>query len=186
MIAEENPDRRGERLGAPRRIFLVGFMGSGKTTVGRRLAERLAYPFFDVDEIVEASTGRTVRQIFEAEGESAFRRREASVLQTATALERAVVATGGGTFGPSENRDRIALSGVSVFLDVPFPVILGRLEGKSANRPLFGNPTEAFRLYSSRLELYRTADLRVTVAPGETVEEIAERVQLSLPYRGRT
>ena len=83
-------------VSAPRRVFLVGFMGAGKTSAGRRVADRLGYPFVDVDEIVEAATGLSVREIFEKDGEAEFRRREASVLETCTRLDRAVVATGGG------------------------------------------------------------------------------------------
>jgi len=172
-------------LSAPRKVFLVGFMGAGKTSVGRKLASALEYPFVDLDEIVEAATRKTIRELFESEGEPAFRRRESSVLQSCFALDRAVVATGGGTFVVDECRRQIQESGVSIFLDVPFPVILSRLSGKAESRPLFRDPAEAFQLYSARLEFYKMADICLGVGVEETVEEIAERAYLALPFRNR-
>jgi shikimate kinase len=173
-------------MGAPRKIYLVGFMGCGKSTVGRILADRIDYPFVDIDEIVEAAAGCSVRQIFEQSGETEFRRREASVLATAVSgLERAVVATGGGTFAPDANRALIQGSGVSVFLEVPFDLLLSRLEEKGASRPLFRDPEQAFRLYSDRLGTYRMADVVLDIRSGQTPEETAERIRLALPWRGR-
>ncbi len=170
---------------APRRIFLTGFMGSGKTSIGRRLAELLDYPFVDIDEIIENSSGTGVREIFENEGEAGFRAREAGALLACLSMDRAVIATGGGTFVAEANRDRIQAAGVSVFLDVPFGVLVSRLAGKAGSRPLFRDPVQAFQLYSSRLEFYKMADITLSIRAEETVEEISRRAHLALPFRNR-
>ena len=125
----------------PRRIFLVGFMASGKTSVGRRVAERLGLPFVDVDTEIERTSGRTVRAIFEESGEAAFREREAGFLEGTASLPGAVVATGGGAFAQESARRTIGRLGASILLDVPLDTIRGRLSGKT-DRPLFQSPEQ--------------------------------------------
>ena len=110
---------------------------------------------------------------------------EAAEVERCAGLERAVVATGGGTFASERNREVIQACGVSVHLDVPFDLVASRLEGKRDERPLFRDPVQAFRLYSSRLEFYRLADISLAIRGDETGEEIAQRILLALPYRGR-
>ena len=89
----------------PRHLLLVGFMAAGKTVVGRRLAGLLDYPFLDLDQEIEEAAAASVRQIFEREGEAGFRRRETEALDRCLNMEKGVVATGGGTFAQSENRE---------------------------------------------------------------------------------
>src|SRR5512139_1403831 len=98
------------------KVYLVGFMGAGKTTVGRELAARLDCPFFDLDELVEASENLRIKEIFAAHGEPYFRKRERDVLRATKHLDRAVIATGGGTFTFEENIQFIKAEGVSVYL----------------------------------------------------------------------
>lgn len=165
----------------PGRIYLVGFMASGKTTVGRRLAQRLGVPFVDLDSEIERTSGRTVRALFESEGEAAFRERESEFLAATEALPDVVVATGGGSYVLDENRARISRLGGAVFLDVAPPVLLERLAGKT-DRPLFRGPEQAAALWAAREPFYRMADVSVTLQR-ETVEEATDRILMALDAR---
>jgi shikimate kinase len=162
------------------RIYLVGFMGSGKTSVGRLLSARRRVPFVDLDQAFETMAGQTVREVFRVHGEPWFRERETELLRGTATLPAAVVAAGGGTFTFPANREFIATAGISVFLDVPFAVIERRLAGKAADRPLFRSVTEAFALYESRLPSYRMADLVVKVGETENAGAVAFRVDEAL------
>ena len=156
------------------RIYLVGFMGSGKTEIGRRVAERLERPFVDLDAEIERTSGVTIRALFESDGEPAFREREAAFLEGTEALPDAVVATGGGCYVREGNRRAISKLGTAVFLDVPLPTLLSRLAGKT-DRPLFRDPEQAARLYAEREPFYRMQTVRVRLE-GESVEQAADRV----------
>ncbi len=172
--------RRRELTG---RIYLVGFMGSGKTDVGQRVAERLVVPFVDLDAEIERASGMTVRALFETWGEAAFRERESLFLEATESLPRAVVATGGGCYIREENRRTIARLGTPVFLEVPLATLLSRLAGKT-DRPLFTGPEQAAALAAEREPFYRMGTVRVALA-GESIEEAADRVLDALSARGR-
>jgi shikimate kinase len=172
----------GRRRFLPRKIWLVGFMGAGKTTIGKILARRLEAPFFDLDAEIEATSGRTVRAIFESEGEAEFRRRERVFVEGARGISTGVFATGGGTFVPEENRRSILRQGVSVFLDVPFDALAARVPAK-ADRPLFGNAEQARRLLEERLPFYRMAALSLSLTGRETPEAAAEELLRKLEER---
>ena len=167
---------RGLTPGDAGRVYLVGFMGSGKTTVGRRLAERLAVPFVDLDAAYEAMAGETVRSTFETRGEAFFREREAELLKGTVAFPAAVVALGGGTITFQENLAFVKRHGVSVFLDVPFEVIAARLGAKAADRPLFRSLDEARALYEARLASYRLSDRILPLEGDERVEAVVEQI----------
>jgi len=162
----------------PPRILLVGMMGSGKSTVGRMLADRLGWAYRDSDADVEAATGRTIPEIFEHDGEAAFRREEAAVLARACALGTSVVvsAAGGSVLNP-DNRRLLARSGTVVWLRAR-PETNARRVGDGTGRPLLGDdPAGAMaRLYVERAPLYgEVADLVVDVdrlAPKEVVARI--------------
>lgn len=162
------------------RVFLVGFMGCGKTTTGRALARRLGWGFVDLDSQVEQAFGLSVREIFAQHGEGAFRAEETRKLQESCRLEKVVVATGGGTFVAEKNRELVQRSGISVFLDVPWGEILRRLPHKWEERPLFRSPEQALELYRSRLPFYRLADFTVRPQFGEDAEALAGRIALLL------
>jgi shikimate kinase len=166
------------------RIYLTGFMGSGKSTVGRCLAERLSIPFVDLDAEIERRAGMTVREIFERHGEPAFRRMEHEALRATLELPDAVVATGGGTMVFEGNLRLIRSSGLSVWLNPPFAAIVSRIGalGKR-DRPLFRDERQALALYQERLPAYRRADLTVDVAPEEEPEEVAARIALRIGER---
>jgi thiamine-phosphate diphosphorylase len=170
-------DRVRRRLGVGR-VYLVGFMGSGKTAIGRRVAERLAVPFVDLDAEIERTSGLTIRALFESLGEAVFRERESIFLQATESLPSAVVATGGGCYVRSENRERIRRLGKAVFLDVPFDRLLPRLVGKT-DRPLFQTPEQAGRLFTEREPFYRMDSISVALSAG-TIEEGADRILCAL------
>ncbi len=179
---EENARRALDavrRRRPPGRVYLVGFMGCGKTAIGRRLAGRLRVPFVDVDAEIERASGLTVRALFEESGEPAFRQREAVFLAGTESLESAVVATGGGAYIPEANRRAMRRLGRVVFLDVPFPVLSERLAGKT-DRPLFQSVEQAARLFAQRDPFYRMGSLRVSLQGTETLDEAADRVLRAL------
>jgi thiamine-phosphate diphosphorylase len=175
---------RIRRRRPPGRIYLVGFMGSGKTIVGLKIASRLRVPFVDLDTEIERASGRTVRALFEESGEPAFRHREALFLGGTESLENAVIATGGGAYIPEENRRAMRRLGRVVFLDVPFSVVRERLAGKT-DRPLFQSVEQAARLFAERDPFYRMGTLRVTLEGNESLEEAADRVLCALDRPSR-
>ena len=168
------------------RVFLTGFMGSGKTTVGRALSGALGWRFVDLDAEVEARAAMTVREIFARLGEPAFRELEHEALRDVLrGDEPLVVATGGGTFTIERNLDLIRAAGTSVWLNPSFATIVERIGalGKQ-DRPLFRSEVEALALYQVRLDAYQAADCRIDVGPAETVEEVAARVAVWLQKVG--
>lgn len=141
------------------KLYLVGLMGAGKTTIGRQLARKLHLEFYDSDREIEARTGVSIPTVFEIEGEDGFRRREAQVIAELACLPPCVIATGGGVVLRQENRDVLKASGWVVYLDVP-PQILWERTRLDRNRPLLrvDDPLERLReLYVQRSPLYREA-----------------------------
>ena len=156
-----------------RHVVLVGMMGVGKTTIGRLLAERLDRPFLDSDELVEARTGMTVAQIFERDGEAAFRSLETQVLvECVESSTPAIIAAAGGTVLAPDNRRLLAAAGTVVWLRAPVPVLVGRVAG-STHRPAVADDPEGTlgRLAEGREELYdAVADLHLDATrPAEAV-----------------
>lgn len=157
---------------ATERFFLVGFMGTGKTTLGRQVAERMGLAFVDLDERIERSSGMRVAEIFAFEGEEGFRRRESEALsELIEKPEPAVVATGGGAFTVESNRRLMKSAGVVVWLDVPIGEILSRIEG--GVRPLWKTPEEVRALHERRMDAYQQAHHRLVLdgqSPTEAVD----------------
>ncbi len=161
--------------------WLVGFMGAGKTSVGRELARILGWSFVDLDGRLSEQFGVTIREFFVRWGEAAFREQEAAMLCRVVEAERAVVATGGGTFCIPANRELIhSAGGMTVFLDVPWEVILSRLPGKNFDRPVFGDHARARALFDQRQPLYRHARMTVTVTGDESSAQVAQRIAVLL------
>ncbi|MBI2687976.1 MAG: shikimate kinase [Acidobacteria bacterium] len=161
-------------------IYLVGFMGSGKSTVGKRLAETLGRPFVDLDDDIEAAAGKAIATIFIDDGECAFRDAEHAALRARVERGEAIVlALGGGAFAYARNRDVLAGAGRSVWLDCPFETALRRVAG-FAHRPL-ARDAERFReLFEKRVPDYALADVRVPVEsddPDATVRAILEALR---------
>jgi shikimate kinase len=162
------------------KIYLVGFMGSGKTTVGRELAARIDVPFFDLDELIEAAEKMSIRQIFGIQGEAYFRKRERDLLRSTRHLDSAVIATGGGTFTFDENIQFIQSEGMSVFLSAPYSLLRARV-GTKDDRPLFRDDLSTHELFATRIRYYRMADLTIEIREEETPAEVVERIVLELP-----
>jgi shikimate kinase len=163
------------------KIYLVGFMGAGKTTIGRELASRVDIPFFDLDELIEASEKMSIKDIFADRGEPYFRKRERDLLRSTKYVESAVIATGGGTFTFDENIQFIQSEGLSVYLSAPYALLRSRISDKTAERPLFRDDAAAHELLAARVRYYRTADIAIDVREEETPAEIVERLILELP-----
>lgn len=118
------------------KIFLIGFMGSGKSSFGRKLANNLGYEFYDMDGLVEEQVGMTIREYFQEAGEQAFREKERSALQTTAFAENSVIATGGGAPCYSDNMDWMNKNGVTAFLSIPPKGLVERLAHGRDKRPL--------------------------------------------------
>jgi shikimate kinase len=161
-----------------RRIVLTGFMGSGKTTVGRLVAERLGWSFLDLDLYVESRTGLPVPDIFALHGESHFRRLESMALASSLGKFNTVIALGGGT--PEIFTNRLLLeqtpATVTVFLDAPFPILFDRCVLQGISRPVLADPALAERRFFERQPFYRSLATHTidtsTIHASETVEAI--------------
>jgi shikimate kinase len=156
------------------KIYLVGFMAAGKTTVARALAERLSWRAEDIDELIEARERRTVADIFARSGEPYFRTLERDILRLLLPLRHIVVATGGGTFMDPDNRVAINMDGVSVWLDVPLDELVARLPA-DGRRPLAADRAQMERLYAMRQAAYANAQIHID-ARGAHPEAVAERI----------
>jgi len=162
-------------------IFLIGFMGAGKTSVGEVLAERLGYRFIDLDQRLCESFGTTIPEVFESHGEEAFREAEREELVRCADGQKLVVATGGGAFCREANREIIRASGGrSVFLDLPWEALGSRLDADHAGRPKYGDAGQAQRLFESRLPDYRRAMVIVEMVGSESAEAAADLVMAAL------
>lgn len=140
-------------------IVLCGFMGCGKTTVGRALAGILGMQFIDMDEYIEQQAGMKVSEIFSSQGESAFRALETKAATELSEKENLVISTGGGAVLSPKNVEAFRSGGLILLLDVPLEVVRSRLEGDTT-RPLLNRPDKdeaMLSLYESRLPLYRAA-----------------------------
>lgn len=159
------------------RVYLTGFMGAGKSSVGRVLAQTLDFSFIDLDTLIEERGGLSVAEIFELHGERAFRNLETRCLGETEVLPRVVVATGGGTVTLERNVEIIRRAGVSFWLDPSFETILGRLsEVGRAQRPRFQDEDQARALFRERQPHYARADFRVEISVSETAPDVAARI----------
>ena len=161
-----------------RRLVLTGFMGAGKSTTGRLLADRLNWTFLDLDAHLESRTGATIPQLFERHGEAHFRRLESSALASALGQNHTVLALGGGT--PEELTNRLLLEQTpatfTIFLDAPFPTLFDRCMLQDIARPVLADPAAAQQRFQKRHPLYRRlANLTLDTAnqsPEQTVDAL--------------
>ncbi len=157
-------------------LFLIGMMGTGKTTVGKALAQRMGYYFFDTDILIEQVSKKTIPEIFAMEGEVGFREIESQVLAEISAHTKSVVATGGGIITQQQNWSYLH-HGCVVWLDAPLDLIRERI-ATDENRPLKANLKELLQL---REPLYRQADIKIEIAAEHTSEHIVDRILEAIP-----
>jgi shikimate kinase len=163
-------------------IFLVGFMGAGKTTIGRILANKLRLTFVDLDDIIEKELKLTIEQIFSMHGENFFRVAETKALLSIAENERQVVSTGGGVVLKNENWEAMEKSGITVYLKATAEILWSRVRNNTP-RPLLQveNPFGRFcELLSNRISLYEKADLIVDtgkLSPEDVAEQITETMK---------
>ncbi|MFC4346269.1 shikimate kinase [Kordiimonas lipolytica] len=164
------------QYGVDRTIVLVGLMGAGKTTVGRRLARKLNLPFVDSDHEIEKAAGMSVAEIFECFGEADFRSGERRVIERLLDGKPQIVATGGGAFINEATRALIKDKGLSIWLDADIDVLVERT-GRRDTRPLLktGDPKEILtRLAEERAPFYAEADLKVASSNGPHEDVVGE------------
>jgi shikimate kinase len=162
-----------------RGVLLVGFMGAGKSTVGRELGRQLIWPFEDLDDRIEAQEGRSVERIFRESGEAAFRAAEHTALRQMISelkSEPRVVALGGGAFVQADNAALLESCGVPiVFLDASVEELFRRCEEQGTTRPLQRNRAEFLKLYEARRPHYRKARFQVDTT-GKDVPAVAAEI----------
>ena len=154
-----------------RRLVLTGFMGAGKSTIGRLLAVRLNWTFLDLDAHLESRTGASIPQLFERHGEAHFRRLESSALASALGQNHTVLALGGGT--PEELTNRLLLEQTpatfTIFLDAPFPTLFDRCILQDIARPVLADPAAAQLRFQKRHPLYRRL---ANLTAGQTIDAL--------------
>lgn len=174
----------GVHTAIPTRVYLTGFMGSGKSTVGPLLARRLGYEFIDLDESIEKIAGKTVQSIFSTDGEDAFRRLEAQKLRAVSRRARAVISLGGGAVASEDNLYFAKTNGALIYLRVTHEELAERLRDSAPNRPLLqdadGRPLdgEALRarigeMMEKRERFYEQADIVLDIG-SHSVDEVVE------------
>jgi shikimate kinase len=164
-------------------LFIVGFMGAGKSTVGRSLARHLGWRFADLDEDIAAHEQMSVPEIFEKRGEAEFRRVEQAALQRRiNDVSRGVpwvIAVGGGCYAQAENLDLMQNHGVTIWLDAPLEMLRARVGG-SFNRPLARDPVLFEILFHERRPIYEKADFRIAISGGGSDAAVDEILKLPL------
>ncbi len=164
-----------------RRIVLIGFMGAGKTTVGRALAQRLRWPFHDLDDVIERRERQSVPQIFASAGESGFRQAEGAalhdLLQESAATGDLILALGGGAFVQPRNRSLLERAGaITVLLEAPLEELRRRCQSESKVRPLAQQEQKFAELFAARQAHYQQARFRVQTL-NKPAEEVAAEIE---------
>lgn len=164
-------------------LYLVGFMGSGKSAVGRLLADELGWFFADIDEDIEKAEGVSIAEIFDSRGEEEFRRIEQEALRKRVREVECgkpmVMALGGGAFADPANRKILDERGVTIWLDCPFPRICARVEGQT-HRPLARDPANFQRLYDDRRDIYAKAEHRIEADTDDAAAIVGEILKLPI------
>lgn len=164
-------------------IYLVGFMGSGKSTIGRKLADELGWKFVDLDERIEQANGMTIKTLFESRGEEEFRRVEKRELQKLVGRVEAgqphVIALGGGAFVQPGVAEWLSTNGISIYLDAPIGVLKSRVAGHT-HRPLARDLKKFESLHEARRPHYERADYRVVVGNNDPMVAVNSILALHL------
>ncbi len=175
----ENPK---SEIRNPKLIFLIGFMGSGKTFLGKQLAHLLNYKFIDLDEEIEMNEGTTISEIFQSKGEEYFRSRESSILQSLTKSQNAVIATGGGTPCFHDNMKWMNEHGITLYLKTSPEILFERLKSEMNHRPLLAGKSEAevktfiISTLKERAKFYEQSSVVINTETS-SVQELLEELQ---------
>jgi len=161
------------------RIYLTGFMGSGKSTLGKRLAAALGYAFIDLDPVIEMRLGHSIPEVFSGGGERAFRKAEREELQNTFSLRSVVVAVGGGALATQNQMDAALRNGVVVYLEARAETLRQRLRGTEDSRPLLKRHTDFEELLTARRPVYERADIILNVDELD-VQEAAEALRVAV------
>jgi shikimate kinase len=165
-------------------IFLVGFMGSGKTTVGRRLARELGWQFVDLDADIEEQAALSIPEIFDGMGETVFRQYEHDALLKRTREIRKrrpmVLALGGGAFAQTFNQSLVEANGISIWLDCPLTIVRERLEQNGGGRPLARDAERLAQLFHSRRGCYAKADYTIRVGANDSEAVLRSILELEI------
>lgn len=172
------------------RIYLLGFMGTGKSTIGAILARKMEMEFIDLDDYIEKISGLSIQEIFETGGEASFRKLEQKCLYVLSERDNLIIATGGGTPCHFQNMRLIKNSGVSIYLNCTAEVIYERLYDKRATRPLISNKSDdelkrdIINLLSERRQYYEQSDIIVNAhaEPEEIVKDVNRGIS-KIPFR---
>jgi shikimate kinase len=165
-------------------LVLTGFMGTGKSTVGRRIADLLRVPFFDVDDTIKRQAGQTIAEIFKTQGEAAFRVLETTAIQELSMHDKAVIAAGGGSLLNAKNREFLEKRGIMVCLTASTGTLLDRLKD-DLTRPLIAgeNPQERIeRLQQERQQIYSMCPIQIDT-DGKTIDQVAQEVVAKIASR---
>ncbi|MDD3150869.1 MAG: shikimate kinase [Candidatus Gastranaerophilales bacterium] len=159
-------------------IVLIGLMGSGKTTIGKLLAQKLGLNFIDTDSIIEKEANKTINEIFENYGEELFRKLESNTIKEISKREEKVISTGGGIVENPENMQNLRKNGIIVYLEAGPKELYERIKGDN-NRPLLkNNPKDTLKnLFEKRSPLYKQADIIVNTEHKESYEIINEIIE---------
>lgn len=164
-------------------IYLVGFMGSGKSSVGRDLAWELGWSFFDIDREIEAQQGTTIASIFDSKGEAEFRKIEIEAIRVHVKLvERGkpcVIALGGGAFVQPATFELLENNGITIWLDCPFELVRARVGG-DPSRPLARDPQQLEKLYEQRRPTYAKADYRIEASGDDPAAVVLSIMKLPI------
>lgn len=174
-----------DKLGA-RALVLVGLMGAGKSSIGRRLAEKLDLPFVDADQEIEAAAGKSIPEIFADHGEPYFREGERRVISRLLEDGAQVLATGGGAFMNDETRAAIAAHGISIWLRADLPLLMKRVM-KRSDRPLLkaDDPESVMRrLMEQRYPVYATADITIDSRDAQHAQMVNEVLRQLARWQG--
>lgn len=167
------------------RIYLIGFMGAGKSTLGPLLAKELGYSCIETDNLVERLAGKTIPDIFSIYGENYFRELEKQVLHFTQLCEDTVICTGGGTPCYSDNMDWMNQYGITIYLSCDDEVLIQRIASSQKGRPLFTDAHAVLKLLHSRIIEYQKADLQFSNndSPEATLKKINEALKNTTVYR---
>jgi shikimate kinase len=164
-------------------IYLTGFMASGKTTIGRLLADELGWSFVDIDEEIEAEQSVSIAQIFDSRGEAEFRAIESTAIQRhVRAIEKgrpSVVALGGGAFTQPNVAELLEENGITIWLDCPFAIVKARVD-RAAHRPLARDAEKFKQLYDDRRASYEKADFRIEISGDDPADAVAMILKLPI------